>query len=460
METNLLPRSRFLKPWPGLAWLAMCCVAALLAGGAAAFGQAIEPAKPTQPTQPTAKTHPNDPMVWNVDQMMEDAVLQISRRYNLNKAQEGYTRLLLRRRVNAFLEVHEDDVRQLLKESIDFRFGLKDGTVEAYKDWAERAMPVYEAAKKAILDGNMEWGEILTAEQKVLHKKDLDQMDANFKQVTSVLGDMREGKIPSWAPRKQSQATGAPGKTRGQVSPNPPNVEVRFVEDNWLDYVETFIRTYKLDEKQQNSARAIHKEVLAQATVYRAKRRIELAKIEAELKLSTKGPKDEKDPKKDKERREELRRRKARLEKPVRQMFIVMNRRLAAMLRAEQLTNADAEQKKILDAMYERLSGEHDDKHRAVTGVKRRPDTKPAETSPDDAKPEESKPESATSKPAQSEDARSPGGEAKDAGPKDKADSKAKPAKPAEAPKASHTPPDPASGKPTKAAEASNKSAS
>src|SRR5262245_18942178 len=42
----------------------------------AAYGKEKGPA--------AALTHPNNPEIWNAERMMEDAVLQISRRYNLN----------------------------------------------------------------------------------------------------------------------------------------------------------------------------------------------------------------------------------------------------------------------------------------------------------------------------------------------------------------------------------------
>ena len=135
---------------------AVCLLTALGLCGSPILAQAPEPPAKQSDEPPTAKTHPNDPMIWNVDAMVEDAILQIARRYNLNKAQEEYTRLLLTQRVRVFLKIHEDDVRQLLKESIDFRTGLKPATPEAIMDWAERAMPVYDAAREAILGGNKE----------------------------------------------------------------------------------------------------------------------------------------------------------------------------------------------------------------------------------------------------------------------------------------------------------------
>src|SRR5262249_16481419 len=135
----------------------------------------------------TSQTHPNNPELWNVDAMMEDAVKQISRHYNLTKEQEDFTRLLLIKRTKPFLSQYEHDVRELLKESIDMRQGLKPGGADAFKKWAERAEPIYDAAKKAILDGNKEWRVVLNPDQLKIHDNDLALMNTNFEQVTRTL---------------------------------------------------------------------------------------------------------------------------------------------------------------------------------------------------------------------------------------------------------------------------------
>ncbi len=352
----------------------------LLVSGVA-FGQVVEsgmdagPAA-TKPAGATARTHPNDPAVWNADQMMEEAVLQITRRYNLNKAQEEYTRLLLVRRTKAFLAVYEDQVRQLLKESIELRLGLRPGTPEALMDWAERAAPIYEAAKDAILEGNTEWRDILNDEQKRLHDSDLAQMQGNFANVDRVLQSWREGRgsTTGWGvtqPPPQPRPEG--GVAGGQVSSAPAQVELRHLEDNWLAYVERFIQVYKLNEKQQNSAKVrIHKEMMEQAREYRNKHKADFDKLEAELRDAL--------AKEDgKARREELLATRSRLESPIRTMFVHLDRRLKDQLLAEQRAGVDPEQKRLLDKMYHELATDPAEKPpQAKDGVKPTPDTQPA----------------------------------------------------------------------------------
>lgn len=324
-----------------------------------AFGQGSASA-PTSQAAPkaTAQTHPQNPELWDVEQMMEEAVQQIARRYNLNKAQENFTRLLLVGRVRAFLDQHETEVRELLRESIDLRLHPEKGTPEVYKRWAERAEPVYEAAKEAILSGNREWGEILNEEQKKLHDSDLAQMNANFTQVGQVMADWKAGKGPGVAGGGQSGAG---------VSTNPPHGEPRAVEDYWLAYVVTFIQAYNLDEKQANAAKGkVHADFHGQAKVYRERHKAEFDRFDAELKSPAGDPKKQIRP-------DELLRKKAELERPLRQMFVAMNERLNELLRSDQRVVTDPEKKRQLDMWYSQLAGEF-----ATSQPASRPTTQPA----------------------------------------------------------------------------------
>ncbi|HVP10843.1 MAG TPA: hypothetical protein VMV94_06590 [Phycisphaerae bacterium] len=327
---------------------------------------ATQPA--TQPAQkPTAETHPQNPELWDVDQMMEDAVLQISRRYNLNKAQENYTRLLLVGRVREFLDKYEKDVRELLKESIDLKLHPDKGTPEAYKKWAERAEPIYEAAKKTILEGNTEWREILNEEQRKLHDSDLAQMRTNFDQISKVMTDWKNEKGPGIPPRGD--------QTVGSVSQQPPAIEHRLTEDNWMAYVMMFISAYQLDEKQANSAKVkIYTEFLGKAKAYRERKKEEFDKIDAELKHM--GP-EGKTPAKPME----LLQKKGELEQPIRTLFVEMNERLNELLRTDQKRDVDKEKKKQLAILYAKLAGEHPKKGETAGSVTSRPAETPTTSS-------------------------------------------------------------------------------
>jgi len=294
----------------------------------------------------TAQTHPNNPELWNVEAMMEDAVIQISRRYNLNKAQEDYTRLLLTSRVKAFLEEYESDVRELLKESIDLRRGLIAGTAETYKRWATRAEPIYKAAQEAILAGNQEWGEILNDDQKKIHDADLALMKSQFTQVTKIMEDWKSGRGVPVSPAAAS-GTLRSGEM-AKVSEAQPGIVRQVMEDNWLAYVNLFIQTFGLDEKQAVAAREkIHKEVREDAKKYREKRKADFAELEEQARL----PKPKWQP-------TELARRRGELDRPLQELFIALDRRLQQLPTSKQRAEVDPERRRQLEQMYRSLAGE------------------------------------------------------------------------------------------------------
>jgi hypothetical protein len=330
-----------------LAVIAMAFAIVTIGGRTASGQQPAEPNK-AEGQPPTAQTHPNNPELWNTEQMMSDAVLQISRRYNLNKQQEDFTRLLLVKRVTDFLQKYEPEVRELLKESIDLRLGKKAGTPEAYAKWAIRAAPIYAEAQDAILKGNEEWRVILTDEQKKIHDSDLSQMRANFQNVDRMLEGWKNGKGPNLPAMAGAQGGGVVGGPGG-VSP-PLAIAQRQVEDNWLAYVNRFIKTYKLDDKQTISARdKIYKDIRDEVTKYREKRKAEFAKLDSEAASPKNKPAD-------------FERRRIELEKPIQERFVLLDSRLRQLVDSKQMAEANPDEKRQLDAWFKMLSGQSGDK--------------------------------------------------------------------------------------------------
>ncbi len=322
-----------------------------LAPVSAAFAQKKPPeikkaAKPdANSDRPTARTHPTNPMIWDVETMTMEAVEQIAKRYNLTGAQEDFTRLLLTQRVNAFLDKYEMDVRELLHESIMLKTGQIERSTANLQDWSRRALPVYKAAQEAILQGNTEWGAILTDEQKELHHRDLDKMEESFGRVTGQLVAWSEGR--EWNPNQpQGQQPQLANAEEGRVSENPPAPAQADLEDTWTLYVNRFIETYRLDESQQNSARKkILKEHQAEARKIRDARQEQFLRIK-KLLASPDGEK----------RRPVLLREERQLERPIYDEFKKLARRLDGLPRAEQQRGVDPILEKELSELREKFS--------------------------------------------------------------------------------------------------------
>jgi len=308
---------------------------------------------PTATTTPataedaTPQTHPNDPMLWNVDRMMEDAVQQISKRYSLNPEQEKYTRLMLTQRVRSFLKNHESDVRALLKEQLDWKIGLKPASAESMRAWATRAKPLYEDAMKAILDGNKEWGEILSDQQKKIHLGDLNQMNVNFDGVKVLLRRWEDGGgMPTEVNPRGMSGSGDKGITQPSPPP-PPNWPDRKIEDMWETYVIKFIQVYGLDEKQANAAHSIKREMLGEAAKYREARKADFDEMVA----ASGDPKKPNNP-------AETRKKKQMLERPIREMFVKMTGRLDGLLNQSQRESIKPDDKQLLDSIVKSFASD------------------------------------------------------------------------------------------------------
>jgi hypothetical protein len=252
-------------------------------------------------------------------------------------------------RVTAFLEKHEPEVRELLKESIDLRVGKKAGTPQAYASWAIRAAPLYAEAQNAILEGNQEWRDILTDEQKKLHDSDLTQMRSNFQNVDRLLEGWKDGKGNAMlAQTGRNIQSGGTTTQQGRVSDPQAPVERRQVEDNWLAYVNKFIQTYKLDDKQAISAKdKIYKDIRDEVVKYREKKKEEFAALDAEVLA----PKPKLKPAEISQRRQEL-------EKPIQEKFVLLDSRLRQLVDRKQIADANPDDIRQLEAWFKMLSGQ------------------------------------------------------------------------------------------------------
>lgn len=273
--------------------------------------------------------------MWNMRVMVNKAAEGIIKRYKLNDEQADFTRKMMTRRVNKLLEKHEDRVRKLFGEAFAMRALGKPPSKQAIQSWAERALPVYEDARKEILAGNEEWGKILTPEQKKIHKLDLKMMEVDFKNYEDRLQRWAKGGFDpdkDWIrnrnPQTNRKARAARQKEKQLAkddaknnrfkerleaaknkklltTPPPPNSRGpmtigqqaakktdsasgsrRVIEDpldHWDGYVNEFCRKYRLDSGQVRQAKAILKDLRTQAAQHREANQDEYKEIQAIL---------------------------------------------------------------------------------------------------------------------------------------------------------------------------------
>ncbi len=305
-------------------WVFVALICSLGSGGTALAqaGAAGRSPATSKPAESTPLTDPTNPGLWNADRMMEDAVQTLVRRYNLNPEQTEYTRKLLTTKTKSFLKDHEAELRQLIRESIEMNIDKRKATPENYKAWAEKARPLFERAKKDILDGNKEWGDILNDTQKKIHDFDLAQMQGTFTQMDGLITKWSDGQYSpkDLSPRPPS-AVAKGNDPQGHRLSDGPEVYVRKTEELWQLYVNQFIEVYQLTPEQRNAGYAILQDCRGRATGYRNGHKKEFDAVESQLKEASNTPTAT-------ARAIELREQQAELERPIQDIFSDLRQRL------------------------------------------------------------------------------------------------------------------------------------
>ena len=310
----------------------------------------------------------NSPLFWNAEQIMQSIVGQIARQYNLSEQQEQYTRLLMTQRVKRFLGEHEREVRSLMAEYWQYQFSGQLPPTSAVEEFGRRARPLLAAIHEEIVDGNMQWRDILDDTQRDLHDRDLQAIDEAFKRF--------DEQFERWS-RGEVRPTDFPGR----VGPEPRRV--MNAEDAWQYYVRIFIQNYQLDAGQAEAARSVLREMRTEAAAYREARQNAFEALEADYaELAAAEPK--RDPEAlaaARDRRKELDERRQSLEAPIaKDMFERLKRQLDMIPRADQ-RRAHNERQARLDRIAERT--------RSQVAARLAPTTQPAtDTAPAPEVPE------------------------------------------------------------------------
>ena len=209
---------------------------------------------------------------YDIGGMIEQAVRNISQRYNLNTEQHNITQKMMEEGVNRFLMEHADEIYPLIRDLTRAELNGRNLSVSQRKRVGQAAKPLIDGAKAEILRYNAEWREVLSQEQKRLHDWDLREMEGQFAQIHDSFDKMKEG-LPvdnPIFPEPASKSDEPPRPNRPKKTPKPPPpVIARGESDVFDNYVEKFIKDYKLDAGQKATARSILKEYRAYADAYR-----------------------------------------------------------------------------------------------------------------------------------------------------------------------------------------------
>lgn len=291
--------------------------------GASAYAQGT-------PTEGPTKAELEKPSA-NVEAIMQQAVRNIARRYNLNEAQREKTRDIMFREVRAFLKEHEDEVWPVIREIIKSQMGWKPPSdTGQVSGLGKAARPLAELAKAKIFKANQEWRAYLTPEQKRLHDFDLAEMTQTFDRIDENLQSWSEGN-PDSSPLFPPPPVVDRSPTRPRKPPTGlPDPERQIIDVSIFDiFVEEFIKEYHLDEGQIDSARSILAEYKGKAEKFKETHKEEFARITREQRAAI-----------DKGERKAIASTVAshkKLMKPFHESFASMHVRLQGLLRTAQI---------------------------------------------------------------------------------------------------------------------------
>jgi hypothetical protein len=257
--------------------------------------------------------------MWDVQKMIDRATSQVVKRYNLTPEQETFTRNLMATRVNGFLDKHESEIRDIFAQAIKYQISGNPPSPEKVKEWTAQITPMFDEAKVSIIEGNRDFREVLTDDQKKIHDIDLKVMERNFKDAEQRLNRWGDGGFdpkvdlgpPNPGAPRTRPATGpaptSPKPTAATPAPQPaqdtpvppapqPNVPSRIVPpgtggtsgtdrsaDFWEMYVRKFIDNYALDQTQTNLAMQILDETKKRASEYLTSRKEEYQNLQTRL---------------------------------------------------------------------------------------------------------------------------------------------------------------------------------
>jgi len=222
-----------------------------------ALGPGTAPATRASPRQDPQQQAQGFMSMWNPQVMIDRSVKQATSRYKLTPEQEELARKMTTDGVNAFLDKHEAQIRSLLLEAVEARMAGEPPAPDKVRDWARRAAPLFEEGQKAILDGNQQFRDCLSEEQKKIFDADQKILQQQVAFARERLTNWTEGRFnpeTDWfTPRPRPPAV---------TQPSQPNI------DRWDLYVRGFINRYKLDDAQTAQAMAILADTKNRATEY------------------------------------------------------------------------------------------------------------------------------------------------------------------------------------------------
>jgi hypothetical protein len=232
-----------------------------------------------------------------VDRLIDRWVAGATRKFELTERQTDQFAEQLRRRWPAFLEERRATLQPLINEYLDARLARDPPEPDVVRRWAARAEPVFKAFRKNIGDTYNDLSELMTPAQQSRLSLENIKINTKLHRFETRLETWQEG-------RYEESDWWEPDATAEQDRPADHHVEASTAEDSpltakskieeelqlWDHFVSAFIRKYRLDDRQSETAFSILRECKQRAWCYVEQYRAQLEHLERLLSESEEMP--------------------------------------------------------------------------------------------------------------------------------------------------------------------------
>jgi hypothetical protein len=265
-------------------------------------------------------------------------------RYGLSDDKRDQVRNATVDRWMDFLSDNRTKLQPLVNEFLEMRLALEPPFEEQVKEWAERALPVFDETRSQIEQNWNDLREVLNPWQRAKFEIDALATKAGLEVAQRRLTQWKQGQFELtdvWEPRDraaQRQARERRAAERAErrerieaeASAAEPSDQIELELDSWDRYAAEFISKHDLDEAQRDSVRSTLTEVKARAQAHRDRHREEI--VELERRIEAPDPSDDD--------REAIKGELVRLYGPIDELFAELQRRLDSVPTESQKSRA------------------------------------------------------------------------------------------------------------------------
>ena len=219
-----------------------------------------------EPGPPAAGFWPTPRMI---DLFLERGADDIARRYELSD--EQYDALLtdMQKRWPAFMEKHRATLQPLISEVFEMRLAGETPSPEKAAEWARRAIPILEEARRNMDEGSAAFSKVLNAEQRNRLQREMTEFNVGYTFIMTRAKAWRDGQFNAgeWPPdrgprrREADRDRRAAQRDRRRTPPAATQPLAATPQSAWRRYVERFASTYELDDSQRKAAESILKDM-------------------------------------------------------------------------------------------------------------------------------------------------------------------------------------------------------